>query len=143
MQRFLKVLIKTQSTWRREIKKQTHQLTLLFMVGLSEVATCSIRKLIVKSLQYLQETPVLDSIFQKRDLDPKFLILTTLKNICNWLLFNLFNGSLLYGSKDFRSRLNDGVWLQGPSYRPSFLFLSRHLSFWRESQPAFENLNLW
>ena len=70
VQRFLKVLIKTQSTWRREIKKQTHQLTLLFMVGLSDAATFSIRKLFLKILQYPQETPVLDSIFKKRDPDP-------------------------------------------------------------------------
>ena len=40
------------------------------MVGLSDAATCSIRKLFLKILQYPQETPVLDSIFKKRDPDP-------------------------------------------------------------------------
>ena len=40
----------------------------------------------------------------------------------------------------YRSKLYDNVRLQGPIHRLSFLFLSRHLWFWRESQPAFEKL---
>ena len=52
----------------------------------------------------------------------KFLILPILKNICKRLLFNFFNGSLLHGPKGLRSRLYDGVRLQGPSHRSSFCF---------------------
>ena len=43
--------------------------------------------------------------------------------------FSFLNDSLLHGPKGLRSRLHDGVRLQGPSHRSSFLFLSRHLSF--------------
>ena len=52
------------------------------------------------------------------------------------LLFDCFNGSLLHAPKVSRSRLYDGVELQGPSS----LFLSRHLLSWTETQPALENL---
>ena len=45
---------------------------------------------------------------------------TILKNISKRLVFNFFNGSLLHGPKGLRSRLYDGVRLQGPSYRSSF-----------------------
>ena len=48
---------------------------------------------------------------------------TLLKNICKQPLFEFSNGSLLNGSKGSRSRLYDGVRLQGPSHRSSFLFL--------------------
>ena len=43
--------------------------------------------------------------------------------------FNCFNGSMLHGPKVSRSRLYDGVKLQGPSHRSSFLFLSQYLQF--------------
>ena len=69
----------------------------------------------------------------------KFLILFW-KTPAKQLLFSFFNGSLLHGPKGLRSRFYDGVRLQGPSQRPIFLFLSRHLSFWRDPQLAFENL---
>ena len=52
------------------------------------------------------------------------------------LLFDCFNGSLLHAPKVSRSRLYDGVELQGLS----LLFLSRHLLSWTETQPALENL---
>ena len=58
----------------------------------------------------------------------KFLILSILKNICKQLLFNFFNGSLLHGPKGLRSRLYDGVRLQGPSHRSSFFFKSASLA---------------
>ena len=45
-----------------------------------------------------------------------------MKNIWKRLVFNFFNGSLLHGPKGLRSRLYDGVRLQGPSYRSSFCF---------------------
>ena len=69
----------------------------------------------------------------------KFLILFISKSICERLLFDFFNGSLLHGPKGSRSRLYDSVRLKGLSHRSSFLFLS-----WHEPSPspglAFENL---
>ena len=67
----------------------------------------------------------------------KFLILLNSKNNCERLLFD--NVSLLHRPKGSRFRLYDGVRLQGPTHRSSFLFLS-----WYEPspsrRPAFENL---
>ena len=54
----------------------------------------------------------------------KFLLLLISENICERLLFDFFNGSLLHGPKGSRSRLHDNVRLQGLSQRSSFLFLS-------------------
>ena len=83
-----------------------------------------IRKLLLDILQYPQETPVLEFIFEKvayfqtckrpqHRCFPvniaKFLILSILKNICKWLLLSFLNGSLLHGPKDVRSRLYDSV----------------------------------
>ena len=56
----------------------------------------------------------------------KFLTLLISKNICKGLLFDFFNGSLLHKPKGSRSRLYDGLRLQGLSHRSSFLFLSWH-----------------
>ena len=56
----------------------------------------------------------------------KFLILLISKIICERLLFDFFNGSLLHRPKVSRSRLYDGVRLQGLTHKSSFLFLSRH-----------------
>ena len=56
----------------------------------------------------------------------KFLGLPVLKNICERLIFDCFNGSLLHGPKCSMSRLYDGVRLQGPGHRSGFL--NRHLS---------------
>ena len=63
VQRFVKVFIKTEITWRHEIKEQTPQLTLLYR-GRTVRRYC-IRNLFLKFLQYPQETPVLESIFKK------------------------------------------------------------------------------
>ena len=141
-----KILIKIESTWRREIKEQAPQLTLLYRgrTVRSSHRRCCVRKLFLNSysilnLQYPQETPGLESIFKKvTDLCnfiknrhqhrcfpvniAKFLILPVLKNICKRLLYNFFNGSLLHGPKDLRPRLYDGVGLQGPSHGSSFCF---------------------
>ena len=54
-----------------------------------------------------------------------FLILAISKNICKRLFFNFFNGSLLHGPKVLRSRLYDGVRLQGPSHRSRSLVLKQ------------------
>ena len=60
-------LIKIESTWRREIKGQVPQLTLMYRGRpvRSSHRRCCIRKLFLKILEYPQETPVLDSIFKK------------------------------------------------------------------------------
>ena len=69
----------------------------------------------------------------------QFLILPISKNLCERLLFDFLNGSLLHRPKGSRSTLYDGVSLQGLTHRSSFFFLS-----WREPSPspppAFENL---
>ena len=61
----------------------------------------------------------------------KFLILRFSKNICERLLFDFFNGSLLHGPKGSRSRLYDGARLQDLRHRSSFLFLG-----WYEPSPT-------
>ena len=70
----------------------------------------------------------------------EFLRLSISKNISERLLFDFFNSSLFHGPEVSRSRLNDGVRLQAPSHRSSFLFLSRHLLSLTESRPVLENL---
>ena len=139
-----KFLIKIESTWRREIKEQTPQLTSLYRgrTVRSNQRRCSIKKLLLKISQHPQETPGLESLFclktcnfiKKRSQHrcfpvniAKFLRLPILKNICERQLFVCFNGSLLHWPKGSRPRLYEDVRLQGPSNRSSFLFLSRHL----------------
>ena len=68
-----------------------------------------------------------------------FLILLISKIICEPQLFDFFNGSLLHRPKASRSRLYDGVRLQGLIHRSNFLLLSRHEST-PSPRPAFENL---
>ena len=69
-----------------------------------------------------------------------------LEIICERLLFDFFNGSLLHGPKGSRSRLHDSVRLQGLTHRSSFLLLSlyepnsHHPSPLPHPRPAFENL---
>ena len=60
-------LIKTENTWRREIKEQALQLTLMYRGRTirSSHRRCCIRKLFLIFLQYPQETPVLESIYKK------------------------------------------------------------------------------
>ena len=69
----------------------------------------------------------------------KFLILLISKIICERLLFDFFNGSLLHRPKVSRSRLHDGLRLQGLIHRFSFLFLSRHEPS-PSPRPKFEDL---
>ena len=117
----LKILNKIESTWRREIKEQAPQLTLLYRSGTVRTALEPIFKKIAdfQTCNFIQKRP-------KHRWFPvniaKFLILFILKNICKRLLFNFFNGSLLFGPKGLRSRLYDGVRLQGLSDRSSFCF---------------------
>ena len=153
----IRFLIKIKSTWRREIKEQAPQLTLLYRgrTVRSSHRSCCIRKLFLKILQYLQEALVLESTFKKvADLQTCNLIKkrpntgvsceygkifnTILKNICKRLLFNLFSsGLLLHGAKGLRSRLYDSFRVQVTVLG---FVLSRHLSFRSNSQLAFENL---
>ena len=60
-----KILIKIESTWRRNIKEQATQLILLYRGSTVRGShrRFGIRKLFLKVLQYPQETPVLESIF--------------------------------------------------------------------------------
>ena len=62
-----KFLIKSERRRRREIKEQASQLTLLYRgrIARSSHRRGCIRKLLLKFLQYPQETPVLESIFKK------------------------------------------------------------------------------
>ena len=134
--------------WRREIKEQTPEVTLLYYgrAVRSSHRRCTIKKLLLKISQYPQEKPVLQSLFKKvaglkackfikkrpqHRCFPvniaKCLRLRILKNIFGRLLFYCFNGSLLHGPKDLKSRLYENDRLQGSRYRSSFLFLSRHL----------------
>ena len=69
----------------------------------------------------------------------KFLILLIMRIICERLLFDFFNGSLLHRPKCSRSRLYDGVGLQGLTHRSSFLFLSWHEPS-PSPRPVFESL---
>ena len=91
--------------------------------------------------QYPKETPVLESLvkkvaglkacnfIKKRHQNrcfpvniAKFLLLLIPKIICEWLLLDFFNGSLLHRPKGSRFRLYDDVRLQGLTHRPSFCF---------------------
>ena len=69
----------------------------------------------------------------------KFLVLLISKIICERLLLDFFNGSLLHRPKGSRPRLCDGVRFQGLTHRSSFLFLSRYEPS-SSLRPAFENL---
>ena len=85
---------------RFEIKEQTPQLTLLYYVRTTR-SSHLLKKLFLKNLQYLQETPVLESFLRKvTDLKAsahntccfpvniaKFLRLPISKNICTQLHF--------------------------------------------------------
>ena len=112
-----KFLIKIESTWRRKIKEQAPQLTLLYCGR-------TFRRSYLNILQYPQEIPVLESLFKKvaglkaRNFIKKrhqhrcfpvniakFLRVPISKNICERLLFDCFNGSILHGPKSSRSKL--------------------------------------
>ena len=69
----------------------------------------------------------------------KVFRLAILKNICEWLLLDCFNG-LLFRLKGSTFILCDSVKLQGLSHRSSFLFISWHFWSWTDSHCVFENL---
>ena len=127
-----KFFIKIESTWRREIKKQTPQLTLPYRGRTirSSHRRCSIRKLFLKILQYPQETPVLESAtLLKMIPTPVFSCeyceifnTTYLEKHLQTAAFYFFNGSPFHGSKGLKSTLHDGVRLHGPSHRSIFCF---------------------
>ena len=77
----------------------------------------------------------------------KFLRLPILKNICERLLPDYFNGSLTHRPNGLRSVFFDSVRLQGPSPWPSYILLFIFIFYffilllsWTETRPAFENL---
>ena len=81
-------------------------------VGVSFLKSCSL-----KACNFIKERP------QRRCFPvniAKLLRISILKNI------DSFNGSMLHEPKGSRSKLYDGVRLQGPSHRSNFL--SRHSS---------------
>ena len=121
---FGKFLIKIEGAWRREIKEQAPQLTLLYCgrTTRSSHRRSSIKKLFLKILQYPQVTPVLQFLFKKVAVlractfikkrpqhrwfplnIAKILRLPISKNICERLFFDCFNGSLLHEPEGSRS----------------------------------------
>ena len=138
-----KFLIKIESTWRREIKEQASQVTLLCRgrtvkqppvvlykkailknFAISAGNTC-VRVYFLKKLKTFRPANLLKNRSQHRCLTvniAEFLILPVLKNICKRVLLNFFNGSLLYGPKGWKSRFYNGLRLQGSSHRSSFCF---------------------
>ena len=62
-----KFLIKIESMWRREIKEQIPQITLLYRDRTVRRShrSCSIRKLFLRISQCPHEAPVFESIFKK------------------------------------------------------------------------------
>ena len=127
------------------------------MVGLPEAATWGVllKKLFLKNLQDLQETPVLESFLKKvTGLKAsayntccfpvniaKFLRLPISKNICTQLHLYCFNGSLLHGPKGSRSRLYDRIRLQClQAFLRSSGSSGWHLSSWTEFQPVLKSL---
>ena len=128
-------MIKTESTWRREIKEQTPQLTLLYCGRTVRRS----RRCYIKISQYPQDIPVSKSLFKnitglaiyilikKKPLRrcfpvniAKYLRLPILRSICERLLFDCFNGSLLHGPKGSSSKLYDSDRFQVLSLRSSF-----------------------
>ena len=139
-----KFLIKIESKWRREIKEQAPQLTLMHSSGRtvrSSHRRCSIKRVVLKNFAICRGNTCVRVSFSKscRSEGPQLyqkeaptevfsceyceiLRLPISKNICERLLFDCFNGSMLHGPKGSRSKLYDDVRVQGPSHRSSFCF---------------------
>ena len=146
-----KFLINFESLWRYEIKELIPKMTLLYYgrTVRSSHRMFSIKKLFLKFRNIQKKHLCLSLFFKKLQVwrpatllkkDPntvvllwvniaKFLRLRISKNIYERLLFYCFNGLLLHGPKVSRSRLYDGVGVQGLSHGSIFLFLS-HLLPW-------------
>ena len=76
----------------------------------------------------------------KRDTDPGvYCKIVNTTSFEKHLLFYLFEASLSHGPKGSRSRLYDGIRLQGLSHRSIFLFSSWHEPS-PSPRPTFENL---
>ena len=104
-----------------EARNQQSDTSADFYCAVVEFSEATIRgvlqkKLFLKISQYPQESAVLESLFKKVAVliacnfikktpqhrcfclnIAKFVRLPILKNICEWLLFDCFNGSLLHG----------------------------------------------
>ena len=143
---------------RNQIRNTLADFTVLWQDSQKQSPEVFYKKVILIKFIISTETPVLEPLFisvaglkaynfiKKRPQHrcfpvniAKFLILFISKNISERLLFYFFYGSRLHGPKASRSRLYDGVRLQGLSHGTSFLFLS-----WHEPSPShgpgFENL---
>ena len=149
-----KFLIKIESTWRRGIKEQTPQLTLLYCgrTFRSSHRRCSIKEAVLKIFAISTWNTCVGVSFKKSCRSEGLQLYYTetstqvlSREYCeifktyfekHRLLFDCFNGSLSNGPKVSRSRMYDVVKLHGVI----FLFLRQHLSPWTESRPGFENL---
>ena len=121
-----KILIKFESTWKckknkKKNKKKNSQPSWLYctVVGLSEHQAMEVflKKAAVKNFTISTEITWVWPSFLKSTMSEgnfikktpqhmcflvnivKFLRLLILKNICEWLLFDCFNGSMLHGLK--------------------------------------------
>ena len=115
---------------RNQIRNTLADFTLLWLDCQKQPLEVFCKKAVLKSSQYPQETPVLESLFKnvadlkawnfikKRSQNrcfpvtiAKFSILLISKIIGKRLHFDFFNSSLLHRPKGSRSRLYDGVGL--------------------------------
>ena len=154
-------LIKTEACGSTKSKNRHPSWLYCTVVGLSEAATsgvlqkkpcsyeyCNIRKkkVVLGSLFNKVEGLQACNSFKNRLQHICFLCilkLPILKNICESLLFDCFNGSMLHIPDVSRSVSYDKVRLLGSSHRFNFLFLSRHLWSWSNapsSGTCFKNL---
>ena len=161
-----KFLIKIKITWRCKFKEQAPQLALLYCgrIVRSSHRRCSIKKAVLKNfaistgnicvgVSFLKSCRsegffyLFLSFFIKKKPQiwgslvniTKFLKLPLSKNICHRLLLTVSMVHCYMGLK-VQGTTHNVARFQGPSHRPSFLFLSQHLSCWTESRSAFENL---
>ena len=128
-----KSLIKIESTRRCEIKEQAPQLALLYCgrTVRGSHRRCYIKNDVLKTFAIFRGKQQCWGLFLIKLLAFRLAIFlkkdSSTDISCGRLFFDCFNGSLLHGTKASRSRLYDGVRLQGPSRRSSF-FSRRHLS---------------
>ena len=148
-------LIKTESTWKREIKEQTPQLTLCCgRTARSSHRRCSIKKSVLKNFVISTGSTCVGVFFKKscRSEGPNtrvflYILRNLRKTICfekhlrtaAFLLFQWFKTNSEMGLKvqGLDCMTASGFRVFRPSY---FLFLSRHLPSWTKFRMAFEYL---
>ena len=135
-------LIKIESTYWCKIKEQDTQTDLLYRgwTVRSRHWRCFIKKAVLKNFAISTGNTYGRVSFEKvADQKACNFIKKTSQNWGKWGFFDCFNGPLLHWLQNLRSRLHDGIKLQGPSHSSIFLFLSWNLLSWTESWPPFEN----